>query len=565
MNVVKRTSKAWLPLVALLLIVLTSLLLLTGAQAVTKANALPQDLSLDKLSSSPSTASMDARQASQTALALDKTAWPTEIINGDLVTYTVTVSNTGQMTGTMDAVIDTLDPGLTFAGMLAGSDIITPPQEISNTLTWTGPFTLSAGTSMTLLYQAQTPAVDAWTQFCNSVEISTTETAPPAAEACVDVRPEFFSVYLPHMTRNFEFARLEVAKSVSPAAFTVTNVGDTTGSLVTVSDTLPGGFTFLGMEPGSDVATNPVGTSGTITWDGNWAMSPGSQLNLVYRVRPSEVPGQYPNSVTVVAQNAYTPQAPAVATVVVEPNVLLQENFDDPAVGINRWTPFLNYWRLLPGQWSWQPADGVGNSGAATQDCWLGGQTIAEDALLMYLDEEAAGWTDYRVETKLLLRGGVTEQDGEHIVTEWAGFPVGLWVRGQYQDVGESDPGGWVTGYYAMVGGKPENDTMFVRLLQIQTTNDCWGDACGNPGNLYDFNNPHALKEEILQSTFQRHRWYTLAVEVRGPNIKIYWEGDLVLDHTDTKEVFMEGTIGFKTFKSKTVSFDDVVVTPLSD
>lgn len=566
MTITKKLG-AGLPWMALSLLILAFVLVLESGQAVTQASAPVQDLAPDSL-----IAGVD-----QASLALEKAAWPLQVMNGELVTYTVTVSNTGDMTGTIDAIVDTLDPGLTFTGMLTGSGIITPPQEISNTLTWTGPFTLPAGSVLMLLYQAQTPPVDGWTSLCNRVEISTTETAPPVAEACVDVRPEFFYSYLPCLFRDFDPARLEVDKAAWPTTFmadpaaevvytvTVASVGDVPGTLLAVNDTLPAGFTFLGMEPGSDVTTDPAGITGTITWNGNWPMPPDGQLDVVYRVRPSEVAGQYANSVTVVAQDALTPEAPAVASVVIEPATLLEDDFNDGAVGIGRWTPFLNYWRLEPGQWYWGANAGVGGTGAATHDCWLGGEKIAEDGLLMYLDDEAFGWTDYRVETKLLLRGGVTEEDGEHVVIEEGGYPIGLWVRGQYQDVGDADTAGWTTGYYAMVGGKPDKDTMFVRLLQLQTETDCWGNACDNPHNLYDYNNPHKLHEVILPQTFLRHQWYTLAVEVRGANIKIFWEGVPVLEYTDGKEPFMTGTVGFKTFKSKTVSFDDVVVMPLSD
>jgi hypothetical protein len=33
----------------------------------------------------------------------------------------------------------------------------------------------------------------------------------------------------------------------------------------------------------------------------------------------------------------------------------------------------------------------------------------------------------------------------------------------------------------------------------------------------------------------------------------------------DSKEPFLTGTVGFKTYKSWTVSFDDIIVTPIND
>lgn len=567
MSVAKK-SRVWMPWVVLSLLILTSLLVLEGGQVVTQANSPPGDDAV----------LLDAHSRAQAPLSLAKTAWPAEVVNGEMVTFTVMVSNTGMVSGTLDAIVDTLDPGLTFSGMLTGSDVISEPQVISNTLTWTGPFTVPAGSALTLLYQVETDAVEAPVELCNSVEVSTTETVPPPAAACVSVESERFTAYLPWTANGFRLASLEVAKTVFPESLvvdpaaelvytvTVVNVGHTPGVLLAVNDTLPDGFSFLGMAPGSDVPTDPAGTSGTITWNGNWAMPPGGQLDLVYRVRPSETPGQYTNSVTVVSSDAYVPGEPAEATVVLKPGNLFEEDFNDPAAGIGRWTKFMNYHRLEEGQWSWKAMDGVAGSGAATQDCWLSGsKTIGHDALLMYLDQEAADWTDYRVEAEILLRGGIVERNAKPVVSKEGGYPLGLWVRGQYRDVGDSDSAGWVTGYYVVVGGRPSEPTMFVRLMQLQTQTDCWGPACENPHNLYDFNNPYPLHEVSLQRTFQRNEWYNLAVEVRGANIKVYWEGDLVIDYTDTKQPFLKGTIGFKTYKSKTASLDNVVVTPLSD
>lgn len=605
----------------------------------------------------PAAVGLAPRPAISATLALGKMVWPIQVAHGGLVTFTVAVTNTGQTTGTVDAIIDTLDPALTFAGVLSGSDVITPPKYISNVLTWTGPFTLTPGSALTLFYQTQTPPGREPLTLCNQVQISTTQTPPAPVRACVGVEQEMAFAYLPQVPKDFEFARLIIGKQVSPGVVAtapdnevvytvaITNAGDTAGTLLAVTDTLPAGFTFLHMEPGSDVTANPGDVAGSLIWQGSWAMPPDGHLRLIYRVRPNAAAGQYTNRVVVAAHQSSVPRQSAVATllveepiagltagndgptwqgqsttlsaavtagtnvvyawdfgdgttgggspighvypavgtytaivtarngvseqtastgVTIEPAILLQEDFNDPGAGINRWTKFLNYWRLAQNQWRWEEADGVGGSGAAIQDCWLGGSKVAEDALLMYLGDGATDWTDYRVETKMLLRGGVREKDnGEIIVIEEGGYPVGLWVRGQYQDVGDSNPAGWVTGYYIIVGGKPSNNWMFIRLSQLQTLTDCWGNACDNPQNLYDFNNPHELHEVTLSRTFNRNQWYSLAVEVRGANIKVYWEGDLVIDYTDTKEPFLTGTVGFKTYKSKTVSFDDVLVTPL--
>ena len=453
-----KESRQWLAWIVLSILLMASLLLLSSSLAPTRALA-------------PESA------VAQADLVLDKNASPLGVTAGDLVTYTVILSNNGPVTGTVASIVDTLDASLSFAGMLTGGDLSTPPEIVANTLTWTGPLTVAPTSDFTLVYQVRTSgSLDAY-QACNSVEIATAAPAPAPVQVCVDVAGKAYLSTFPWLAEDFAIGHLSVAKSVSPqvveagidaeVVYTVTiaNEGDTPGNLQTITDTLPAGLIFLGMAPGSDVATNPAGTTGTIVWNGNWPVPAGGHLDVVYRVRANVPAGQYTNQVRVAAGLLLVPLQPAAATLTAEPGTLLEEDFDDPAVRLSRWTRFMNYWRLEEDQWVWEETDGVGGSGAATQDCWLGGRTIAEDALLMYLGPGAEEWTDYRVETKMLLRGGVTElADGTIVVTEAGGYPIGLWVRGQYEDVGDTDTAGWVTGYYIIVGGKPTNDTMFVRL-----------------------------------------------------------------------------------------------------
>ena len=63
-------------------------------------------------------------------------------------------------------------------------------------------------------------------------------------------------------------------------------------------------------------------------------------------------------------------------------------------------------------------------------------------------------------------------------------------------------------------------------------------------------------------NTLTRNTWHTLAVEVRGANIKVWYDGELSLDYTDPKEPFLFGTVGLKTYKADWISYDDIVVTP---
>ncbi|MGQ9598801.1 MAG: family 16 glycoside hydrolase [Anaerolineae bacterium] len=500
------------------------------------------------------------------SLNVAKEASPTRVLSGGLVTYTIEFTNHGQLVGTVEQITDTLDPSLTFVAMTLGSDVADDPQFVDGSLVWPGPFQVPPEETLKLQYKARTSSDPGWSWPRNQVEADVGETTI-TTETVIEVGPEKGYSYLPAVFKQFSYARLTVSKSANPTKVTtepgqeviytviVQNEGDTTGFLRTVDDTLPPGFTFLGMAPGSDVTTPPSGATDQITWTGNWTMPPGHQIKFAYRVAPTQTEGQYTNRVSITAHQASVPQQPASATVTVERGILLEDHFED---GIDRWTPFLNYWRLEPGQWYWGSRDGVNGSGAAVHNCKISDK-VAHDALLMYLGEGAEQWTDYRVEVKLKLTGGV-DDEGNFVLE--GGYPVGLWVRGQYEpsDIRAQ----WVTGYYVVVGGKPSSATHFVRLTQLQTTTDCWGAACDNPQNLYNFNNSHELTEVKLDGTFNRTDWYTLVVEVRGNRIKAWFNGQLAFDYVDAKEPFLTGTVGLKTYKSKNAMFDDLIVTPLN-
>jgi len=224
------------------------------------------------------------------------------------------------------------------------------------------------------------------------------------------------------------------------------------------------------------------------------------------------------------------------------PPPLLEDHFDADA---DNWTPFLNYWRLKPEQWYWEAGAGY-TGGGYRHNKDLGG-TEAHDALSMYIQEGSQEWTDYSFQAQVIIRSG---------------SKAGLWFRGTYPE--DDDSGGNVGGYYFMMGSGG------VSLLQMQTEDDCVGLACTRPWNLWDFNNPRPLTS--ASKSIDLSKWHTLKVEVQGANIKCYLDGELLIDYDDSPisddgikndTVFLNGTVGFKTYACQNVVFDDVLVTPL--
>jgi hypothetical protein len=333
---------------------------------------------------------------------------------------------------------------------------------------------------------------------------------------------------------------------------TIRNEGDTTGSLSTVSDLLPTGFSYQAMAPGSDLGA-PAVSDQALTWSPAIPLAPGDQKRVIYRVSPSQSDGQHTNRVSITAQAARVPEEPAEATVTVQKTTLLQDDFDG---GIGQWTAFLNHHRLEPGQWTWGGSDGRGASGALTHDCCVGDK-VASDALMMYLGPGSENWTNYRVETWMLLTGGVDNQGNPE---PNSGDPIGLWVRGHYQD--STDESQWVSGYYVVLVGKSDSATHLVRIAKMQQPGDC--DACLKPYRMYNFDNPIVKAQSVdLPGPFAHQQWYKLAVEVHDATIRVYLDGQPVLTWTDPLLPYLSGTVGFKVHETRTASFDDILVTPL--
>ena len=234
-----------------------------------------------------------------------------------------------------------------------------------------------------------------------------------------------------------------------------------------------------------------------------------------------------------------TPLPPTVTPV----PYFLKDNFDG---GLSDgWKPFLNYWRLKADQWYWSADGGVNGSGALVHNCCINGGE-AEDAVMMYLGDGAESWTDYRVKVQLMVP---TDK------AQWQG----LWFRGQYEERGRRDAGQWVTGYYVMLGRRRT-----VKLLQLQIAEDCEGDTCRKPQYQYAFHNPYTLREERVEAVdLARGVWHTLAVEVQGNRIKIWVDGVFAFEHVDDKSPFLQGTVGFITYRSEPVLYDNLIVEPL--
>jgi len=124
--------------------------------------------------------------------AITKSAFPDNFVVGTvpLVTYWVVITNEGDTPGVLATIQDTLPASFVYMSMVSGSGVTSNPTVAGRTLTWTGPFTVSAHSLLSLGYQvipSGTPG-----QHTNSASVAVQQGTPPPgpATATVTIKPD---------------------------------------------------------------------------------------------------------------------------------------------------------------------------------------------------------------------------------------------------------------------------------------------------------------------------------------------------------------------------------------
>ncbi|MBK8137174.1 MAG: DUF11 domain-containing protein [Chloroflexi bacterium] len=152
---------------------------------------------------------------------LSKSVSPTVLANGGTVTYTITIANSGSLSINIDTVLDIMPAGATYVAnstQFNGSPYGNPIQSLvggQTKLQWNGPFTIPAGGSRTLVYQANVPSTpgnylnQAWALIGGSGTIDTSigvTTLTPDAPAQANVFvPSNTPTNTPTFTPSFTF------------------------------------------------------------------------------------------------------------------------------------------------------------------------------------------------------------------------------------------------------------------------------------------------------------------------------------------------------------------------
>lgn len=463
------------------------------------------------------------------AVTVEKIAETTELPpDGEpWVAYVVTFTNSISTPATLDWITDTLASGFEFVGMAVGSDVaVQPIDPQAATMVWQGPFIVPGDGTLRLRYWVK--ALLELGVYPNTVE---------ASGAGIPVGPATANV-------TVLGPDLEIQKAASPETLTtgqavtydviVENEGNYLGVVEAITDSLPAGFAFEAMAPGSAITATPAIVGGDLVWTGPYTVPIDGEMHLIYQVRSGGT-GVKTNSVVARVAGGQV-FGPATAQVDVGPAYVmlpgvwhnvrqslapsLEETFDTGVPA--EWTPFVNYSGLDDDFWFWSGGTGWGRYDFSPDAV---GSGYRGWGLSMYLAEEAEGWRDYRVEATLR-----TSRGAKHTL-------AGLWVRGT-RELQTDLQGGDLTGYYLVL--KPDDDKLYLgkipasnpRLQAIE-----WQQSATHTPGIEDF------------------QWYDLVVQVEGARIQAWLDGVKLIDWTDP-DPWQEGTIGLITYTNEGAQYD---------
>lgn len=237
---------------------------------------------------------------SSSGLTLSKTASPTTYNAGDIINYTVTITNSGSNYLNGVRIIDNLGGGnlayVVGSGRLtAGSTTYAVTPVATNPLTFTLQ-QLAVGSTMTLTYKAQVIF-----NLPSSVTTITNNVQGIGYTASGTVNG-YTSATIQKKTANFDITKSASATDVVPNqsfdyVITLTNNTDTTSSITSITDDLPDNFTLTSVKL-------KIGSGSTTTLSSSdYTLKAGNVLTIPSSTGPTiTVPT---NSTTIVTLTGY--------------------------------------------------------------------------------------------------------------------------------------------------------------------------------------------------------------------------------------------------------------------
>ena len=192
-------------------------------------------------------------------ITIDKAVDPDRVAPGDIVTYTITVTNVGDVNAHLTELEDVaLPPGFTYVpgsttGLTTDDPVIT-----SQNLTWTGDWNIPPAGNAVLTYQALASSVPgdypsgaATDEVCVDTVVSVEDTAPVTVTLDADMR----------LDMGVDNATPVINDTIT-FAITVTNDGPNNATGTSVWRLSPAGLTFILATPSQGSYTPASGV-----WD----------------------------------------------------------------------------------------------------------------------------------------------------------------------------------------------------------------------------------------------------------------------------------------------------------
>jgi uncharacterized repeat protein (TIGR01451 family) len=171
--------------------------------------------------------------------------------------YTITVANPNTSSVTLDSITDTLPVGFTYTPGSTTGATSADPSVSGQTLTWTGPFTVAAGGTVSLHFGVTVSSTSG--DYFNDATAAAVgfTVAPTGPTAQITVTAEGGSDLA--ITKTDAPDPVAVGASLT-YTLTVTNNGPDASTDSTVTDILPAGVTFVSATPSQGACSQAAGT-----------------------------------------------------------------------------------------------------------------------------------------------------------------------------------------------------------------------------------------------------------------------------------------------------------------
>lgn len=273
-----------------------------------------------------SSTSDDVAYVAGPTLTLVKSTSTASVFQGAEATYTITATNSSTVAYTGVSISDTLPASFTYASTTsvtpaAGSSrtAVVDPTVGSGTPSW-GTFTVGAGSSVTIVFKALVPVSTAVGTYQNPASASSASTGLITPYASGSTTNEDVSVVaLPSLTvtKSTSTPSVDTYPGVDSEAIytlTATNSAGTSFTSVSISDTLPSGFTYLsttsvalGGTSSRTAVVNPTVGAASPAW-GTFTVGGNSNVVIVFKAKitAGTAAGTYNNSATASSGSAGT-------------------------------------------------------------------------------------------------------------------------------------------------------------------------------------------------------------------------------------------------------------------